>query len=163
MLDKEYSEINDFLVNIFNEILKTEEISLKRAHSLNLSIREMHIIEAACKAAATGENTASEIAFDQKITCGTLTTTINKLEKKGYVIRRQDQKDKRQVRIFPTEKGRLVNMVHASFHRKMILSVMSVLNEEELAAFVKGLGAISQFFKESGAKLKAKNGEAKSK
>lgn len=156
VMDTEYQRINGFLVNIFNEILKTEEESLKKDPSHNLSIREMHTIETVCKAVESGENTASEIAAFQRITGGTLTTTVNRLEKKGYVLRMQDQKDKRQVRILPTEKGRLANMVHASFHKKMVQSVMAVLNEEELAAFVKGLETIEAFFRSKGAGGKAK-------
>ena len=144
-MSEEYSQINHFLVNVFNEVLRTEEASLKTKEFHNLSIREMHVIEAVCEGAQTAKNTASEIASSQRITAGTLTTTINTLEKKGYVKRRQDQRDKRVVRIYPTEKGETANKVHASFHHEMVSSIMSAMDEEELAMFVKGLAAVQEF------------------
>lgn len=144
-MSKEYSEINNFLVKVFNEVLRTEEASLKSKEFKNLSMREMHVIEAVCDAAENEKNTASEIAFSQKITAGTLTATISTLEKKGFVIRRQDQKDKRVVRIFPTEKGKTANEIHQSFHHEMVSSIMSVLSEEELIIFVQGLAAVQNF------------------
>ena len=42
---KDKAIINDFLVKVFNEILKHEQIALE-GYSKNLSIREMHVIEA---------------------------------------------------------------------------------------------------------------------
>ncbi len=146
----EYSKINNFLVTVFNEVLRTEEVSLKTKEFKNLSMREMHVIEAVCGGAESGKNTASEIAFSQKITAGTLTTTIRTLEKKGYVLRQHDQWDKRVVRIFPTEKGKIANEVHASFHHEMVSSIMSAMNEDELAMFVKGLAAVQDFLKNKG-------------
>ena len=144
-MSSEYSQINNFLVTVFNEVLRTEEISLKTKEFHNLSMREMHVIEAVCDAAKSGKNTASEIAFSQKITAGTLTTAIRTLEKKGYVLRSQDQRDKRVVRILPTEKGITANEVHATFHHEMVSSIMSTMKEDELAMFVKGLAAVQDF------------------
>ena len=144
-MSKEYSEINNFMVTVFNEVLRTEEASLKTKETNNLSMREMHVIETVCDAAGYEKNTASEIALSQKITAGTLTATISNLERKGYVLRRKDQRDKRMVRIFPTGKGKTANEVHQSFHHEMVSSIMSVLNQEELAMFVKGLAAVQNF------------------
>ncbi|MBW7572997.1 MarR family winged helix-turn-helix transcriptional regulator [Caproiciproducens faecalis] len=148
-MNQEYSQMNDFLVNVFNEILRTEEASLKTKESHNLSMREMHIIESVCDGTRTGRNTASDIACSQGITAGTLTTTINTLVKKGFVERQQDQRDKRVVRIFPTDKGKSVNEVHSSFHHKMVSAIMSAMTEDELAMFVKGLAAVKDFFETS--------------
>lgn len=145
-MSREYSEINHFLVNVFNGILRTEEASLKTKEFKNLSMREMHVIEAVCDAAENRRNTASEIANSQNVTAGTLTTTISTLEKKGFVIRCQDQKDRRVVRIFPTEKGKNANEIHQNFHHEMVSSIISALSEEELLVFVKGLGTVQRFF-----------------
>lgn len=145
-LNNEYSQINNFLVKVFNEVLRTEEASLKTKESHNLSMREMHVIEAVCDGTQAGKNTASDIACSQGITAGTLTTTINTLVKKGFVQRQQDQRDKRVVRILPTEKGKSVNEVHSSFHHKMVSAIMSAMTEDELAMFVKGLAAVKNFF-----------------
>lgn len=144
-MSKEYSEINNFLVRVFNEVLRTEEASLKKKDLKNLSMREMHVIEAVCDANENEKNTASEIAYSQKITAGTLTATISTLEKKGFVMRCQDKKDRRVVRIFLTEKGKTANEIHQSFHHEMVSSIMSVLKVDELKVFVRGLAAVQHF------------------
>lgn len=144
-MNSECEKINNFLVGVFNNILRTEESSLKERAS-NLSMREMHVIEAVCDAVTRRKNTASEIAFSQNITAGTLTTTVSTLEKKGFLVRRQDDRDKRMVRIFPTEKGKTANEIHQSFHHEMVSVIQSVLKEDELKVFVRGLAAVQHFF-----------------
>ncbi len=143
-----YSEINNFLVKVFNGVLRTEEASLRTKEFKNLSIREMHIIEAVCEANEYAKNTASEIAFSQKITAGTLTATISNLEKKGYVIRHRDERDKRMVRILPTERGKTANELHQTFHHEMVSKIISVLSGEEQAVFIKALAAVQCFLEE---------------
>ncbi len=147
-----YEQINNFLVTVFNEVLRTEEASLKTSKTHDLSIREMHVLEAVCNAEKTQNNTSSSIANSQRIAAGTLTTTINTLEKKGYVLRKQDSRDKRVVRISPTEKGKIANEIHSSFHHKMVNSIMSAMSPEELSMFVKGLDAVQKFFENKTAK-----------
>ena len=149
MVNSEYAKINDFLVNVFNEILKTEEASLKTGGFQNLSVREMHVIEAVFDLQKTNKNTASNIAAAHGITSGTLATAINTLEKKGYVKREPDERDKRVVRIFVTEeKGMSAHKWHSLFHHDLVSSVMYAMNHDELKVFVKGLAAVYDFFKD---------------
>lgn len=146
-MGKESSQLNDFLVKVFNEILRTEEASLKSSEFKNLSMREMHTIEAVCNAMSGDNNTSSQIASAQRITGGTLTTTIDVLVKKGYVTRVQDDKDKRIIRIVPTKKGIKANETHNVFHHEMVSSIIDILDEDELRILVKGLDKIQNFFK----------------
>jgi DNA-binding MarR family transcriptional regulator len=157
-VNEEYAKINDFLVNVFHEILRTEEASLKTKAFKNLSIREMHVIEAICELEKTDTNTASNIATAQNITSGTLATAINTLERKGYVKRKQDTKDKRVVRIYATERGVAANKIHSEFHHQMVSVIISILPPEDLAAFVKGLSAVQKFFKDSSTDGKTRPG-----
>ncbi len=147
-MNGEYTKINDFLVTVFHEVLRTEEASLKTKAFKNLSMREMHVIAAVCELEKTKTNTASNIAMTQNITSGTLATAINTLEKKGYVRREQDMRDKRVVRILATDKGKAANEIHAMFHHQLVLAIMSALSPQELAVFVNGLAAVQKFFKE---------------
>ena len=115
-------EINRFLEEVFRDILKTEE--LHATHSFdNLSLRELHLIEAVCGAVDhQRDNRSSAIAAAQRVTAGTLTTVVNQLEKKGYLIRRRDSQDKRSVRLYPTELGRAATREHRAFHQEMVCS-----------------------------------------
>ena len=140
-------ELNRFLVEVFNDILKTEELHATESFA-DLSLREVHLIEEVCLAVDhQRDNRATAIAAAQRVTAGTLTTVVNQLEKKGYLIRRRDDTDKRAVRLYPTEKGREANAQHGEFHREMVEDIMSVLSEEERNVFRKALVGIASFFR----------------
>ncbi len=141
-------ELNHFLVNAFNEILKTEEVLLAGANEFpNLSLREIHVIEAVCNAEDDRtENHSTAIAAILRITAGTLTTTVSLLEKKGYLIRKKTEKDKRMVQIFPTELGRKAHDYHRRFHEEMVECILSILSKKEIDVLVDVLGKISSFF-----------------
>lgn len=145
-----YTELNRFLVKIFNEILRIEEASLRQDQYKNLTVREMHVIEAICNAneEETG-NRASDIAHALKISAGTLTTTASILEKKGYIKRKQDNQDKRITRLHVTEKGVRANEVHQRFHHEMVMNVMNTLNDDEIEILIKGLKSLETFFNSS--------------
>ncbi|MEG0765044.1 MAG: MarR family winged helix-turn-helix transcriptional regulator [Pseudoflavonifractor sp.] len=146
-MDKQSEALNRFLVEVFNEILKTEERSLAAAYR-DLSLRELHLLEEVCLAADQGrDNRASAIAAAQRVTAGTLTTSVTLLEKKGYLERRRDERDKRSVRILPTEKARSAMVRHGEFHREMVESVIATLSAEELAVFMRALGSVAGFFR----------------
>lgn len=137
--------LNTFLVDVFNEILKAEEKAIGKIGTPKLSIREMHVIEAVCNN-ENNDNKAATIAANLNVTAGTLTTAVALLEKKGYILREKDEKDKRVVHIRPTQKGIEANIVHQKFHEKMVNHVLDALDESEKDVFISGLQHISQFF-----------------
>lgn len=146
-MDSRYNLLNEFLVDVFHEILKTEEACLTSGEFRNLSLREMHIIEEVCLAHRTGsDNRATAIANAQRITAGTLTTSINQLEKKGYLRRQQDHADKRIIRILPTPLGLQANAFHLRFHHEMVNDILSALNDQETAVLLATLAKLKTFF-----------------
>lgn len=155
-MDTHGETLNRFLVEVFNEILKTEEQALS-ARQPELSVREFHLIEEVCRAVDQGrDNRATAIAAAQRVTAGTLTTAVNILEKKGYLERRRDEQDRRAVRIYPTEKAREANELHTKFHREMVEEVLSILNEEECQVFLRALSSVTTFFNQ---KYKTRGGK----
>ncbi len=139
--------LNRFLVETFNEILKTEEQVLLGEWP-DLTVREFHLLEDVCRIVDEGkDNRASAVAVAQRVTAGTLTTAVNLLEKKGYLERRRDGNDRRAVRIYPTEKGWQANEAHKKFHQEMVEDVLGVLSEEECTVFLRVLGGIGAFFR----------------
>ena len=73
--------LNKLLVQLFNDILQIEEKSLKNTQFTDLSITEIHTIEAI---GLDRSRTMGEIAHDLRITVGTLTTAITKLINHDY-------------------------------------------------------------------------------
>lgn len=140
--------INRFLVDIFDEILKTEELCLTGAFP-DLSLRELHLIEDVCRAVDEGrDNRATAIAAEQRVTAGTLTTVTALLEKKGYLERQKDPADRRAVRIVPTEKGRQADAHHTQFHREMVDQGLSALTDDQADALVIALEGLTRFFRD---------------
>lgn len=144
-MDKSKRMINELLVQLFNDVLQIEEHSLKNGVISDLSITEVHTIEAI---GMYTERTMSEVAQSLKITVGTLTTAINKLIKKGYVERKRIEEDRRVVLIKLTKKGKLAFRIHEKFHQDMVNTSVEGLSEEEEEVLISSLDKINTFFKE---------------
>ena len=140
-------ELNLFLVRVFNEILRTEERDLAGRFP-DMSLRELHLIDAVCRAVDQGgDNRSTAIAAALGITAGTLTSAVNLLEKKGYLLRRRDERDKRVVHLLPTERGRAADARHRDFHRQMVAHVLDGLTDEEAECTLRALGRVAEFFR----------------
>lgn len=136
--------LNELVVEIFNDILQIEEQTLKNGSLKDLSVTEIHTIEAI---GMYTERTMSEVAQDLKITVGTLTTAINKLIKKEYVERKRIEEDRRVVLIHLTKKGKLAFRLHEKFHNDMISATIDGLSSEEEKVLVSSLSRLNDFFK----------------
>lgn len=140
------AKINQFLVEVFDQILRREEEALTAQYP-KLSLREIHLIDAVCRAADHGgDNRATAIAAAQGVTAGTLTSSVNLLERKGYVERQRDEHDRRAVRILPTPLAREAEAAHRAFHRQMVDQVLAELTAAEADVLVDTLGKLARFF-----------------
>lgn len=144
-MDKSTLMINELLVKLFNDVLQIEEQSLKNGVLSELSITEVHTIEAI---GMYTERTMSEVAQKLKITVSTLTTAVNKLIKKGYVERKRIEEDRRVVLVKLTKKGKLAYRIHEKFHREMVNTAIDGLNLEEEDLLISSLNKINEFFKD---------------
>lgn len=140
-----YNILNSILVNLFNDIMGIEEKALIVGEFSDISVTDMHIIEAV----GIGEpRTMSQISKLLDITMGTLTIGINGLVKKGYVERRRGEKDKRVVYATLTDKGHRAYAHHMHFHRNMVEAVMRDLSDDEAEILVRTLKKLDGFFEE---------------
>lgn len=138
-----YDVFHDILVNVFQEIMDIEEKALITAEFKNISVNDMHIIEAI----GTGEpKNMSTVAKLMSVTVGTLTIAINNLVKKGYVSRVRSEEDRRVVLIFLTEKGKRAYQHHREFHDGMVKALVEGLDEGQQKILVKSLLNLRTFF-----------------
>lgn len=135
-------EINSFLVAIFREVLDIEEDALRSSSFSDLSISEMHTIEAI---GLYAEHTSSEVAKKLNITAGTLSVAINALVKKDYVIRKRMEEDRRVIKLGLTKKGKLVYRLHEKFHREMVKRTINGMDDKEVEVLLKGLSNLHSF------------------
>ena len=98
-----YRAINEILVHLFNEIWELEEKAVITDEYKDITNNDMHIIEAV----GLGKgNNMTAIAKKLKITVGSLTTSMNSLVNKKYVVRERSAEDRRVVNIRLIKKGR---------------------------------------------------------
>ena len=139
------AKINEYLTAIFNNVLIIEESSLRSSRFSDVTIKEMHTID------VIGEKkdaTPTVIARALMVTLGTVTTSLNNLERKGYIERVRSTKDRRVVHLYLTKKGRLVYRLHQRFHRAMVRQITEGMDEEEYKVMKKGLLNLYNFLED---------------
>ena len=129
-----FESLNSVLVDLFNDILNIEERALITEEFKDISVTDMHIIEAI---GIEEPRTMSTISKSLGVTMGTLTVGINGLVKKGYVIRKRGEKDRRIVYASLTDKGIAAYRHHENFHKDMIGHITKDLTKEEAEVLTK--------------------------
>lgn len=139
-----YQAINDVLVKLFNEIMDIEEKALTSSEFKNISVNDMHILDAVGIQEARN---MSAVARTLSVTVGTLTIAINNLVKKGYVKRIRSQEDRRVVLLALSDKGVRAYKHHQAFHDKMVMAILKDLNASETEALTTALIKLQKFFR----------------
>ena len=152
-MDAFSQELNELLNVEFWSVLKLEEEAAKSTAQGDLSISELHLLEAAAKDEEHGRR-ISELAADLKITLSSVTIAVNKLVKKGYVEKIRSEQDARQVFVKLTKMGRKVNAGHLYFHENMIRTMSQEMDSSDKEILVRAMKNLNQFFKR---KLEARN------
>ena len=129
-----YDKIDGYLVDIFNNVVIIEEASLKNSKFNDVSLKEMHTIDVI---GTHPDTTPSAVAKELMLTLGTVTTSLNKLEKKGYIVRTRSSVDRR-----------VVHRLHRRFHKSMVMRITEGFNDEELKVMSKGLENLHAFLEE---------------
>lgn len=138
-----HERINDILVHLYNQIWKLEEEAIITGEFRDISSNDMHIIEAI---GLRDDSTMSAVAKKLGITAGSLTTSVNSLVNKKYVLRIRSRLDRRVVYIKLTEKGRRAFRHHENFHKKMTDAVVQNLSDKEISVLLRSLEGLSSFF-----------------
>lgn len=139
--------LHTFLVDAFNRILHQEEAALRAAGWQDLSLRELHDLAAIGQ--PQGRHSMKEIAARLQVTTGSLTVAVAALERKGYVVRRRDDQDRRRVLTVLTALGQEAYDWHEAYHHELVDFVIRHLSSPDIASLVRSLDVIQTFFVES--------------
>lgn len=134
--------LNELIVKLFNNIMDIEEKAIITEDFADITNNDMHIMEAI---GIEEPRRMSAIAKRLSVTVGTLTTNMNSLEDKGYIIRERSTTDKRVVLVSLTQKGKKAFYHHRDFHKKMIKSIVKDLDEDEMKILIKCLLNLNDF------------------
>ena len=129
-----FESLNSVLVDLFNDILNIEERALITEEFKDISVTDMHIIEAI---GIEEPRTMSTISKSLGVTMGTLTVGIN-----GLV----GEKDRRIVYASLTDKGIAAYRHHENFHKDMIGHITKDLTKEEAEVLTKTFIRLEDFF-----------------
>lgn len=142
--DKNISRgLNEMLVDLFNHVMDIESKVIITEEFKDITNNDIHIIEAV---GINEPRNMSDIAKRLQVTVGTLTTNMNGLEKKGYIVRERSDSDRRVVYITLTEKGKKAFFHHRDFHKNMIKAVVVDLDDNEKRLLYKCLIKLDKFF-----------------
>lgn len=136
--------LNEILVKFFRNIAIIEERSLKKGEYRNVTVNDMHVIDAIGK----GEpKNMTAVARTLAVTTGTLTISVNSLVKKGLVERVRSEEDRRVVLVSLSESGKQAYDYHQKFHKEMVDTVLQDLDDNEKEVLAKALSGLSDYFR----------------
>ncbi len=139
------TDLNDLLMKVYRSLEKLEEAMLKNSHNLPLTISEIHMLEAVAETAAEEDPTISDLSEYLDISLPSVTSTVNKLLHKGYVVKEKCSDDGRVVRVRLTRLGERAEHAHRYFHRTMARSLRQELTSEEETVLLKGVAKLNDF------------------
>ncbi|MBR4000075.1 MAG: winged helix-turn-helix transcriptional regulator [Clostridia bacterium] len=148
MNKKQTETLNDFFLHSALYLLTLEEQCLRKCCASDLSIRELHVLEAVSEQTKTGKNTMAEIAKYLKLSPASLTTAVNVLVKKGYIVRDYSPLDRRVIFVRLTEKGSEANSRYLDFVRDMIGSACENLDEAGAEKTIEVMTKLREYLEE---------------
>ena len=122
-----FEQINEALVNVFNNVVWIEEASLRESKFNDITIKDMHTIAA--------------ISMYE-------TRTASQVAEMVHLTPRRDDEDRRVVHLVLTHSGRTVFRAHEAFHRGMAHSLFDSLSDDEAAAVRKAVINLQEYLHE---------------
>lgn len=144
--------LGELLNKTLNSIHRIEERSLHTRLTEGLTIGELHTI---CAVGMYEKASISQIAERLEVTLASVTVGIDKLERRGYVTRERSTEDRRKVLVELTKRGRMALRANNAFKRKMVISALADLTEEEDAILLSAITKLKKAFDEEDARLSA--------
>ena len=115
-MENKRTDTVETVVDLFNTAMDIQEKYLKKSKFKQLSMTEMHVIDAVDKESSPS---MSAVAHHLNITLGTLTTAVKKIIDKGFLIKEQSTQDQRIYYLRITDLGREALTVHEQFHQEL--------------------------------------------
>ncbi len=138
-------KIEQFFTEAFNFIVMQEELDLKARGIEDLTMVEIHVLEAVQKSSTTQDATMKEVADFLHISKGSLTVSSNRLITKGYLNKVTDEFDRRKKYLKLTEKGQNVCEIHEKWHEELTKNTLEGMEKEQVDVLTKALDNVVKF------------------
>ncbi len=131
-----------FIMKSLNNISRCQSVYRNSKIEIEgLSAAHHTFIMAICKhSGSTQEEISKDICLDKS----TVARVLAHLEKLGYITRTPNEKDKRELLIFPTDKAKEVFPKIKSIAKEWNTSICDGISEEEMNVFYSVLSRIEQ-------------------
>lgn len=126
--------------------MEYEEKSLQHSAFSDLTVNELHVVNAI---GACDDASSSRVAAKLGITVGSLTKSVDSLERKGYVLRSRSANDKRVVLLSLTKLGNSAFEYNVCFNRNIVDAMIGQLDEGESQVLEKSLGSLKHYVESS--------------
>lgn len=127
MNDNQINSLNELLHSI-NRALKNEDLDKRFKRLQGLTTIEIGIINLVSK---NPDIILKEISKITKTPKSTLTSALNRLEKKKYIKRTISKSDKRSFSLYLTEEGKLVQEEHLALEHTLSSRILNSLDNDE--------------------------------
>jgi len=135
-------KVSEIFSDMVNMAMKIEDRTRKATSAGDLSVAEMRTLDAV---GLRESKSMSQVAQYLNVSMGTLTTSISRLVKKGYVERFRIPEDRRVVKIRLTDSGVAALTEHHRFRSRILREAVAEMDAEEVDTFITGMKNISQF------------------
>lgn len=136
-------KLNNLIQETFKDILKVEELVLKRT-APKLSVSEIQLLE---EVSISKEPTVSDLAEAMDIAVPSATVAINKLVVKGYLTKERNAEDGRSIVVRLTREGEKINRLSHYVRMKLVKAAVAELDENEKQSLLRGVEVLEEFFK----------------
>lgn len=143
---KEMELLSDKLFMLYSLTTQHENTELANSQFNDITVKDLHLIHTI---SLDKNQTITQIAKKMSLTKGTLTSSIDKLENLGYVIRQRSVKDRRVINIELTKKGKLLYRLHNREHNEYIKVLTEGLNDQEKQDIDKALDRLIAYLEKS--------------
>ncbi|MBQ8187715.1 MAG: MarR family transcriptional regulator [Clostridia bacterium] len=150
MNKKQIDILNDYFLHSALHMMTLEEQCLRRVCAEDLSVRELHVIEAVSVLQTQHKNTMAEIAKYLHLSPASLTTAVNTLVRKEYLEREYSPTDRRVIYVETTERGAEANRKYLDFVRKMIWYISRDIDEQTSDTMIEAIMKLSEFLESGG-------------
>ena len=136
-------QFQKFFGSTVSTVEKQEEEMMKLLGGFNVSVSEIHILEAVGDGCG---KSLSEIASLLNVSSAAATVGVSRLVKKGFLRKSRAVNDGRSMIVTLTSNGGRVNELHQMFHREITENFMKELNEREAVVILGLVEKMNQYF-----------------
>ncbi len=122
----EIKRLSKIIVEFYEKLSSWEDAVVKDS---GLTTAQAHTIEIV---GHSGPIKMKDLAEKIGVTTGTLTVAVDRLEKKGMLLRKPHEKDRRAYLIELTDEGETYFALHHQFHIKMTEELVADLDAKEV-------------------------------